>query len=642
MTPRKENNISYSNDSAGRRVEVSRSGSAFGALSGVTDAYGYDERSQVVSSRRTLGGDEVRGFDYDYAYDPIGNRLAASYYDEQGEEAYSDYEANALNQYVSRTVPGNVQVRGEADAGATITVNGNPTWRNGEYFYGGDYADNSAAPVFREVEIAAVIPASSPDGYDEIDAVTGCLFVAKSPEQFTYDADGNMTCDGRFSYVWNAENRLVRAQELYAPTNRNPYTVTYAYDHRGRMVRKVISRGGAETRRIEYIWDNWNIIRETATNYSTNQLINFSTDYVWGLDLDGTLQGAGGVGGLLAVIRTNSSTPQLYFPTYDANGNVSEYISTNGTIVAHYDYSPFGEILVQSGDLADTFTHRFSTKLWCPVTGLYEYQMRKYRPEIGRWMSRDPIGEDGGANLYVMCRNNPLTTFDTDGRYEWTEESAREKLQDTVREFRRYGWNFAADALAHFVSGARNNVDLSHYSGDISGNSGWRQSFLDNVSSKLSLGEENKKIGDVEHEANFHRDLSVEDFNRQTLFSQQFAYRFQRYNSGNLFYALYGSRYSYVGNASKTKENIDGDCYIKLDLNLSLASWDALTYPERFWRNLSKQYSAATYLEDLRRSQSGEDYFMPYVYLLWNESGQWVQCTEKYRGGTRTRSWRQR
>ena len=39
--------------------------------------------------------------------------------------------------------------------------------------------------------------------------------------------------------------------------------VTYAYDHRGRMIRKTISRGDAEPQSIEYLWDGWNIIRET-------------------------------------------------------------------------------------------------------------------------------------------------------------------------------------------------------------------------------------------------------------------------------------------------------------------------------------------------------------------------------------------
>lgn len=136
--------------------------------------------------------------------------------------------------------------------------------------------------------------------------------------------------------------------------------------------------------------------------------------------------------------------------------------------------------------------------------------------------------------------------------------------------------------------------------------------------------------------------MSRENFNRQALFSQQFAYRFKRYNSGNLFYALYGSRYAYVGNASKKKEKIGGDCCVTLELNLSIASWDALTYPSGFWRNFAEQYRAATYLEELRKKQSGNDYFMPYVYLFWDESGQWVQCTEGHRGGTRTKSWRRR
>ena len=223
----------------------------------------------------------------------------------------------------------------------------------------------------------------------------------RRPWASTYDADGNMTCDGRFRYTWNGENRLVRAQELVAPTNRHPYTVAYAYDHRGRMVSKRITENdGSDTlvKSTTYLWDGWNIIRETqwpvtSDQWSVGPLATnhypLVTDYVWGLDLDGTLQGAGGVGGLLAVVRDDG----VFLPTYDANGNVSEYVSTDGSIVAHYDYSPFGETLIESGDLASTFTHRFSTKPWCPVTGLYEYQMRKYRPKIGRWLSRDPVDE---------------------------------------------------------------------------------------------------------------------------------------------------------------------------------------------------------------------------------------------------------
>ncbi len=188
-----------------------------------------------------------------------------------------------------------------------------------------------------------------------------------------------------------------------------------------------------------YVWDNWNIIRETTIdNCQTVKPSNCQTDYVWGLDLDGTLQGAGGVGGLLAVVRsdcaaTNSNlcplTSNLYLPTYDANGNITEYVSNNGAVVAHYEYSPFGEPVVSSGELAASFTQRFSTKPFCTVTGFSEYQMRKYRVEIGRWMSRDPLFEAGfhkmSYNLkkcrfrnykealqFTFLNNNSILAFD--------------------------------------------------------------------------------------------------------------------------------------------------------------------------------------------------------------------------------------
>ena len=77
-----------------------------------------------------------------------------------------------------------------------------------------------------------------------------------------------------------------------------------------------------------------------------------------------------------------------------------------------YDYALVGEPLVASGPLAATFTHQFSTKPYCPVTGFSEYQMRKYRPEIGRWLCRDPIEEIGGDNLYCHADNNGIQLVD--------------------------------------------------------------------------------------------------------------------------------------------------------------------------------------------------------------------------------------
>ena len=108
-------------------------------------------------------------------------------------------------------------------------------------------------------------------------------------------------------------------------TDAAGFATMYAYDHRGRMVRKDIQRRGAEPQSIAYTWDGWNIVHEQFVIRHSSFVIH----NVWGLDLDGTLQGAGGVGGLLAVIvprpvgEGQGEGGTAYLPCYDANGNTT-------------------------------------------------------------------------------------------------------------------------------------------------------------------------------------------------------------------------------------------------------------------------------------------------------------------------------
>ena len=69
----------------------------------------------------------------------------------------------------------------------------------------------------------------------------------------------------------------------------------------------------------------------------------------------------------------------------------------------------------QAGDLADSFAFRFSTKYHDAESDLYYYGKRFHSPPLRRWLTRDPIEEKGGANLYVFCKNNPLANLDPDG-----------------------------------------------------------------------------------------------------------------------------------------------------------------------------------------------------------------------------------
>ncbi|NCC62280.1 MAG: hypothetical protein EOM12_15375, partial [Verrucomicrobiae bacterium] len=99
-------------------------------------------------------------------------------------------------------------------------------------------------------------------------------------------------------------------------------------------------------------------------------------------------------GGLLTTIKKpNSLPPTTYHATFDANGNITGYTDTNGTIVARYEYDPFGNVSAQTGTMADDFVYRFSTKYLDVETGLYYYGYRYYNPEMGRWINRDPLGD---------------------------------------------------------------------------------------------------------------------------------------------------------------------------------------------------------------------------------------------------------
>jgi RHS repeat-associated protein len=136
--------------------------------------------------------------------------------------------------------------------------------------------------------------------------------------------------------------------------------------------------------------------------------------FTWGTDVSGSAQGAGGVGGLLAIRDVPSAITA--FAAYDGNGKVTALAdATTGQASAQYEYGPFGELLSTSGAMANANPFRFSTKYQDDETGLLYYGYRYYDPPSGRWPNRDPIAERGGANLYGFVDNNPGNRFDALG-----------------------------------------------------------------------------------------------------------------------------------------------------------------------------------------------------------------------------------
>ena len=77
-----------------------------------------------------------------------------------------------------------------------------------------------------------------------------------------------------------------------------------------------------------------------------------------------------------------------------------------------YEYGPFGEVFCSVGDMAKVNPFQFSTKYTDNETDLVYYGYRYYSPALGRWLSRDPIEERGGLNLYGFVNNDPVNKWD--------------------------------------------------------------------------------------------------------------------------------------------------------------------------------------------------------------------------------------
>jgi RHS repeat-associated protein len=370
--------------------------------------YQYDDLGQVTCGiKYNADGLAVPGCSFGYNFDQIGNRTTVN---ANGRE--SVYASNSLNQYDSRTVPNVVTVTGSAVEDATVKIirNSDATVtvpvRNGRNFSKEFTVDNSSGPVSEVFDVYAVRDQGAAGTLVRRETLTAS--VPGSPQTFQYDDDGNLVNDGLWNYIWNAENRLISAERPGNAGLQPRIKVEYAYDYQGRRTLKRV-----------YSWvnDAWQLDKTITFVYDGYNEIAHYTDgiltagYTWGEDLSGSLQGAGGVGGLLAV---TDNAGKAYLPCYDGNGNIVSYInSADGKPSADYEYGTFGGLTCKSGLKADDFAYRFSTKRYDSELNLYFYNIgRGYCPETGRWLNRDMIEELGGKNLYGWNNNDAINRID--------------------------------------------------------------------------------------------------------------------------------------------------------------------------------------------------------------------------------------
>jgi len=91
----------------------------------------------------------------------------------------------------------------------------------------------------------------------------------------------------------------------------------------------------------------------------------------------------------------------------DALGSVAKTTNSAGTVLTTRRYDAFGNL-----ELGATSGYAFTGREWDSEVGLYYYRARYYDPKIGRFLSEDPIGFDGGINFYAYVGNDPTDLTD--------------------------------------------------------------------------------------------------------------------------------------------------------------------------------------------------------------------------------------
>jgi len=224
-------------------------------------------------------------------------------------------------------------------------------------------------------------------------------------------------------------------------------SIKFEYDWQGRRIHKQVwgntNWTSTPTNDVKFVYDGWNLLAEL--NATNNAVIR---SFMWGSDLSGSIQGAGGVGGLLEVTYKGTQATNC-FVAFDGNGNVAALADAGSTnILAQYEYGPFGEVLRATGPLAKANPFRFSTKYQDDETDLLYYGYRYYGASTGRWISRDPAG---AVNLYSFARNNGVSGYDFLGLWDYR-----------VHYFKTYGWATQlgiSSGTANMIGGADQLID---------------------------------------------------------------------------------------------------------------------------------------------------------------------------------------
>ena len=233
--------------------------------------------------------------------------------------------------------------------------------------------------------------------------------VTGETELFTpsFDPDGNQTTIKTSTGIWevsyDANNRPVSFT-----SEDGRITVTCGYDYQGRRFEKKVAVSGAITSHVYYLYRGYLQVAELNMMHPMPVL---EKSYLWN-----PAEAAATRILMMTCWKENGMADgeHLFF-THDALKNVTSIFDDRQTRRARYEYAPFGALITAQGDMAQDNRFRFSCEFMDDELGLVYYNYRHLNPLDGRWISRDPIAENGGENLYGFVSNSPYVYNDYQG-----------------------------------------------------------------------------------------------------------------------------------------------------------------------------------------------------------------------------------
>jgi RHS repeat-associated protein len=359
-----------------------------------TVTYTYDSRNRVNSVT------DVWGRQITYQYDANGNRTQMGL-----GTRITTYVHDSLNRLTGLSDnsgnsavfvydgAGRLQGRSLNNLlGTVYSYDGLDQLTNINYAVGGNSLANFHYGYSNDLNIETMVEASGTYsyGYDPKSQLMSVSHDGLPAESFTYDGignhvnqDGTVPSPGGVTYRYDVNGDLKsRIDPTSAPSMP---TVTYKYDALGRRVARI--KGSEWTR---YTYDGEDVVLDENSDGS---LVYYGN----GPGIDNKLW-----------YQQGSSNP-VFFLT-DHLGSTRALVSSTGSIIGTMDYDSFGKPL---GQIATRY--QYAGREWDPDTELYYYRARWYDPQARRFISEDPIGLDGGINLYAYVFNNPIQYTDPSG-----------------------------------------------------------------------------------------------------------------------------------------------------------------------------------------------------------------------------------